>query len=75
MTLNAIQTADPINGTAKPKPYVGVQFAAIPEFQGIATSVGQLFAAALTGDMTVDDALSRAQDITTREMTKAGYIK
>jgi sorbitol/mannitol transport system substrate-binding protein len=75
MTLKAIQTADPINGTAKPKPYVGVQFAAIPEFQGIATSVGQLFAAALTGDMTVDDALSQAQDVTMREMTKAGYIK
>ena len=38
-------------------------------------NVNPLFAAALTGDMTVDDALSRAQDVTTREMTKAGYIK
>jgi sorbitol/mannitol transport system substrate-binding protein len=75
MTLRAIDTADPINGTAKPKPYVGVQFAAIPPFQGIATTVGQFFAAALSGDMTVDDALSRAQAVATREMTKAGYIK
>jgi sorbitol/mannitol transport system substrate-binding protein len=75
MTLKAIDTADPINGTAKPKPYVGVQFAAIPPFQGIATTVGQFFAAALSGDMTVDDALARAQAVATREMTKAGYIK
>jgi sorbitol/mannitol transport system substrate-binding protein len=75
MTLKAIDTADPITGTLKPKPYVGVQFAAIPEFQGIATSVGQLFAAALSGDSTVDDALARAQALTTRAMTKAGYIK
>ena len=51
MTLKAIDTADPITGTLKPKPYVGVQFAAIPEFQGIATTVGQLFAAALSGDI------------------------
>ena len=75
MTLKAIDTADPITGTLKPKPYVGVQFAAIPEFQGIATSVGQLFAAALSGESTIDDALARAQALTTRAMTKAGYIK
>jgi len=34
-----------------------------------------LFAAALTDDMSVDDALSRAQDLTMREMTKAGYFQ
>jgi len=75
MTLKAIDTADPITGTLKPKPYVGVQFAAIPEFQGIATSVGQMFAAALSGESTVDAALASAQALTTRAMTKAGYIK
>jgi sorbitol/mannitol transport system substrate-binding protein len=48
---------------------------AIPEFQGIATSVGQIFSAALSGDSSVDDALKSAQSVTTREMTKAGYIK
>ena len=75
MTLKAIDTADPITGTLKPKPYVGVQFAAIPEFQGIATTVGQMFAAALSGELTVDAALASAQALTTRAMTKAGYIK
>ncbi len=56
-------------------PYVGVQFVAIPEFQGIGTTVGQMFSGALAGDMTVDEALTKAQDAVTREMTKAGYIK
>ena len=73
VTLDSINTADPINGTVKPKPYVGVQFAAIPEFQGIATGVGQQFAAALTGTATVDAALASAQALTQREMARAGY--
>jgi len=73
VTLDSINTADPIHGTVKPKPYVGVQFAAIPEFQGIATAVGQQFAAALTGTATVDAALASAQTLTQREMARAGY--
>jgi sorbitol/mannitol transport system substrate-binding protein len=76
MTLQAIDSADPsLNGNDKPKPYVGVQFAAIPEFQGLGTAVGQQFAAALAGSSTADQALKNAQALTTREMTKAGYIK
>ncbi|HVR67626.1 MAG TPA: sugar ABC transporter substrate-binding protein, partial [Verrucomicrobiae bacterium] len=75
MTLDSINSADPTHPTVKPVPYVGVQFVAIPEFQGLGTTVGQLFSAALAGDSTVDEALAAAQDVTTREMTKAGYIK
>jgi sorbitol/mannitol transport system substrate-binding protein len=74
-TLDSINAADPTKPTVKPVPYVGVQFVAIPEFQGIGTTVGQLFSAALAGQMSVDDALKQAQDATTREMTKGGYIK
>jgi sorbitol/mannitol transport system substrate-binding protein len=58
----------------KPVPYVGVQFAAIPEFAGLATTVGQLFSAALAGQMSVDDALAQAQDASVREMRRGGYI-
>ncbi|MGO4842575.1 sugar ABC transporter substrate-binding protein, partial [Rhizobiaceae sp. 2RAB30] len=58
-----------------PVPYVGVQFVAIPEFQGLGTTVGQLFSAALAGQSTVDDALAQAQSVSVREMTRAGYIK
>ena len=75
-TLKAIDSADPgKNGNSVPKPYIGVQFAAIPEFQGIATAVGQQFAAALTGQSTAAQALAGAQRLTEREMMRAGYIK
>ena len=54
LTLESINSADPLHPTVKPVPYTGVQFVAIPEFQGIATDVGQDFSAALAGTMTVD---------------------
>ena len=75
MTLDSINSADPTHPTVKPVPYVGVQFVAIPEFQGIGTAVGQQFSAALAGQVTVDQALKSAQQLTTREMKKAGYPK
>lgn len=75
MTLDSINSADPTKPTVKPVPYVGVQFAAIPEFAGIATQVGEIFSAALAGTKTADEALKEAQDVTTREMQKAGYIQ
>jgi len=75
MTLDSINSADPNHPTVKPVPYTGVQFVAIPEFQGLGTAVGQQFSAALAGSSTVDAALAAAQATATREMTKAGYIK
>ncbi|MGO7329978.1 sugar ABC transporter substrate-binding protein [Rhizobium leguminosarum] len=75
MTLDSINSADPTKPTVKPVPYVGIQFVAIPEFQGIGTAIGQQFSAALAGQLSVDQALQSAQQLTTREMTKAGYIK
>ena len=73
MTLKSIQSADPLNPTVDPVPYVGVQFAAIPEFAGIASQVGQEFSAALAGQQSVDEALAKAQALTTDEMEAAGY--
>lgn len=75
LTIASIDLADPNKPTVKPVPYVGVQYAAIPEFQGIGTAVGQQFSAALSGASSVDDALAAAQEATVREMTRAGYIK
>ncbi len=75
MTLASIETADPTKPTVKPVPYTGVQFVAIPEFQGIGTAIGQQFSAALAGQMTADQALKNAHQLATREMTKGGYIK
>ena len=75
LTIDSINAADPTNPTVQPVPYVGVQFVAIPEFAGLATSVGEIFAAALAGQKTVDEALAEAQTLATEEMTSAGYIK
>lgn len=75
LTIDSINAADPVNPTVKPVPYVGVQFAAIPEFAGLATSVGEIFSAALAGQKTVDEALAEAQALSVEEMTAAGYIK
>ena len=75
MTIDSINSADPTKPTVDPVPYVGVQFVAIPEFQGLGTMVGQLFSAALAGSSTADDALAQAQAAVTQEMTRAGYIK
>jgi sorbitol/mannitol transport system substrate-binding protein len=73
MTLDSILSADPSNSTVDPSPYVGIQFAAIPEFAGIATEVSQEFSAAYAGQQTVAEALAKAQDITNEAMEAAGY--
>ena len=75
MTLESIKTADPTHPTVKPVPYVGVQFVAIPEFQGIGTGVGQQFSAALAGRTSVDQALENAQMLTEREMKRGGAVQ
>ena len=73
MTLESILSADPLNSTVDPSPYVGIQFAAIPEFAGIATDVSQEFSAAYAGQQSIADALAKAQAITNDAMEAAGY--
>ncbi|SOE18947.1 sorbitol-binding protein /mannitol-binding protein [Hoeflea halophila] len=73
MTLDSILSADPNNPTVDPVPYVGIQFAAIPEFAGIATEVSQEFSAVYAGQQTVEEALEKAQALTTDAMEAAGY--
>ena len=75
LTLDSINAADPNNPTVDKVPYQGVQFVAIPEFQGIGTAVGQQFSSALAGNITVEEALKNAQESTLRTMKQAGYIK
>ncbi|MBD1556877.1 sugar ABC transporter substrate-binding protein [Vibrio sp. S9_S30] len=73
--LKAIQSANPENSTLLPTPYVGVQFAAIPEFQAIGIAAGQQFTNALAGNITVEQALKAANKSADREMRKSGYYK
>jgi sorbitol/mannitol transport system substrate-binding protein len=71
----AIDSANPNDSTLPKSPYVGVQFAAIPEFQAIGISVGQQMSAALAGKTTIDAALKASQVAAEREMKKGGYYK
>jgi len=73
MTLDSILSANPNDSTVDPSPYVGVQFAAIPEFAGIATEVSQEFSAAYAGQQSIEEALEKAQAITNEAMEAAGY--
>ncbi len=60
-TLEAIEAADPDNPGVQPRPTVGVQYVAIPEFQDLGTRVTQDIAAAMAGRGTVDEALAKGQ--------------
>ena len=75
LTLQAIRAADPTRPAAKPVPYTGIQYVAIPEFQSIGTQVGQSIAAALVGNITVEQALQSSQAATERTMRRAGYFR
>jgi polyol transport system substrate-binding protein len=75
VTLKAMQTADPTHPCNKPVPYTGIQFVGIPEFQSIGTVVGQNISGALTGKMSVDQALKDSQAAAERAVKQGGYLK
>lgn len=75
IVLKSIQSADITRPSVEPTPYKGVQYVDIPEFQAIGTSVGQTIAAALTGRISVDQALQQSQSATERFMKYTGYIE
>ncbi|WP_251977259.1 ABC transporter substrate-binding protein [Salinicola avicenniae] len=68
----AINSASPNDPSAQEVPYTGVQFVTIPQFQAIGTRVGQLMAAMLSGQQSVDEALSQGQTFTERLMQQTG---
>lgn len=68
----AIATANPLDSTLPKSPYVGVQWASIPQFQVIGTAVGQLIAEQLPlreGD--VGPTLRKAHALVERKMAHA----
>jgi sorbitol/mannitol transport system substrate-binding protein len=69
--MAAIESAAP--AATDIKPYVGVQFAAIPEFPEVGTAVAQEIAAALSGAKSVDEALAASQAAADAIMSEAGY--
>lgn len=72
---HAISTANPHDATLPASPYVGIQYAAIPEFQSIGTAVGQQIARLLQEPVSVKEVLQTAQQISLRKMRDAGYLR
>jgi sorbitol/mannitol transport system substrate-binding protein len=75
VALRALQSADPTDPCLGPVPYHGVQLVGIPEFQSFGTVVGQSIAGALTGNMSVDQALRVGQAAANRAVRQGGYQK
>lgn len=75
LVLKSMLSADPTDSTRDEVPYTGVQFVAIPEFQGIGTDVSQFIAEALSGRVSVEEALDKAQESAMNAMKDAGYIQ
>jgi sorbitol/mannitol transport system substrate-binding protein len=73
--VSAIALANPSASTLPRSPYVGVQFAAIPEFQAIGNATGNEIGAVLAGKQPLNAALTKAQSFADDEMRKAKYYK
>ena len=67
--LSAKEPAQP------PRPYTGIQYVSIPEFPAIGHKVGEEISQALTGKITVEQALGAAQTWVARQMEASGYIR
>ncbi|MDG9713666.1 ABC transporter substrate-binding protein [Streptomyces sp. DH10] len=63
ITLKSIEGADPANPGVQPRPTVGIQYVAIPEFQDLGTKVTQEISAAIAGRTSVDKALNDGQKL------------
>ena len=75
-TRAAIQAADPENPGLQKRPAIGIQFVDIPEFPDLGTQVSQDVSSAIAGKTSVDDALTKgqqlAQDVAERYKSREG---
>jgi sorbitol/mannitol transport system substrate-binding protein len=60
-TADAIESADPENPGVQPRPTLGVQIVAIPEWADLATGISEDISSAIAGKGTVEDALAKGQ--------------
>ena len=73
MTFKMIMEAEIHDPAQQPVPYVGNSYICIPEFAGIGNFATQEYAAVMSGDKTVDEAVQAVQDFAERTMREAGY--
>ncbi len=62
-TQAAIENADPTQPRRAAAAGVGIQFVGIPEFPDLGTQVSQEVSSAIAGQITVDDALNKGQEL------------
>lgn len=75
LVLESIASVDMADSTRDPVPYIGIGYIVMPEYFTFADPVAQLFSGVLAGEVSIDDALARAQEITLQVVTDAGYIQ
>jgi ABC-type sugar transport system, periplasmic component len=73
MTYRMLMEAETQDPAQEPVPYTGNSAASIPELPSIGNFAGQKYAAVISGDKTVDEALKAVQAFTERTMRDAGY--
>lgn len=71
--MQAIEDADPIDSTIKPKPYIGIQFVNIPEFTAIGREVGVNTANMFDASWSVERVVKESQREVKFMMRRAGY--
>ena len=59
----SIESADPKDPGVQPRPTLGIQFVDIPEFTKLGTDVSQFVSSAIAGKTSVDEALSKGQEM------------
>ena len=69
-TKQAIETADPKNPGAQPRPTIGIQFVDIPEFADLGTQVSQRISSAIAGQTDVTAALTGGQGLADKVAAK-----
>ncbi|WP_424767821.1 ABC transporter substrate-binding protein [Paenibacillus sp. sgz302251] len=75
IVLESLLAADFKQPTVNPVPYQGVQFVNIPEFQQLGTEVSQFIAGAITGEITVEEAMNKGQEMAQKVAVDGGYKK
>jgi sorbitol/mannitol transport system substrate-binding protein len=63
ITLEVMNSVDPVQPGVNPQPWVGIQYVTIPEFQDVGNQVAQLVADAIAGRISVEEALAQGQVI------------
>ena len=75
MTLKTLESTDFTKPTIDPVPYVGLQYVAMPEFADWGTKMTEYLAAYVTDKMTLDEALTKTNDLLNQVAKDGGYHK